>query len=186
MRSGLVRAAGPAGRVAVALRRSVVAALAAMLCLPAAAALAQADLSAEALRQCERDSKRIGDVQLQLVERALKLGLEGSQLAYAPIIGCLAENESRAVDRVQLKKDERYVVVAVCEKDRCPDIDLTVIDEANHTIAADLESGPDARVDVRPRWDGEYLVKILLAGCREGRKPAVCSFATGIFRRAPR
>jgi hypothetical protein len=152
--------------------------------LAGATAHAQPSANSGPAEHCDRDSSRIGRVQMRLVDAALKLDLAGlNDFSEAPIVGCLTgRGQSLTIDRVSLQAGRNYSIVAVCDED-CDDIDLLVISETGQPIGADLDLGADARVDIKPVWSGDYVVRVMAPGCI--RSPA-CAFAIGIFvRRQP-
>jgi hypothetical protein len=131
---------------------------------------------------CERDASRIGSVQMQLVEAALKLDLiEGdADFVVAPMIGCATTSRARVSEPLILEAGRDYRIVAVCEASTCLDLDLVILDEGRNTVGADLEPGAEPRIDLRPPWTGRYVLHLTAPGCL---RPKGCAYAVGVFAR---
>ncbi len=69
-----------------------------------------------------------------------------------------------------------YKIVAVCDED-CSDIDMWIYDSSGNLIDADELDDDTPIVDVTPRWDGKFKIKIKMYECT--REP--CKVGIGVF-----
>lgn len=130
---------------------------------------------------CERDRDRMGRVQMQLVESALRLRLESAELSLRPMAGCLPGGRAATLP-MRLDAGLDYAVVAVCEKGACSELDMVLLDDARRVVGVDVEPGAEPRVDLHSAWSSDYLLRVLLSECRASE----CAFAVGVFRLPPR
>jgi hypothetical protein len=146
-----------------------------------AACLVTAAGALQAAPLCEQDSERLRDVQMQLVEAALKLRLEDAEISARPVAGCLPSGRVLTLP-IRLAHGGDYAIVAVCETEVCQDLDLLVLDDANRVVGADVQTAGEPRVDLQISQGGEFVLRVLLSECLSKRAER-CAVAVGVFRR---
>lgn len=120
----------------------------------------------------------INSVREQLIRGALALNLGGNyKLTHDPLVDKLSTDENDYVT-LNLRRGVNYVIVGVCDQD-CRDIDLRLYDEDGNLIDSDTDSDDKPFVKVRPRWSGQFKIKVTMARCRAN----YCYYGIGAFGR---
>ncbi|WP_018631867.1 hypothetical protein [Neomegalonema perideroedes] len=91
--------------------------------------------------------------------------------------GALDHRRSERLN-LNLEAGRRYAVAVVCDA-FCRDVDLEIFDQTNNRLAADMQAGPAAVVEFRPRWSGPVSVRVRLYDCQA----SVCAYGLGAFVR---
>ena len=120
----------------------------------------------------------LNSVRAQLMRAAVTLNLGGSyELTHDPFVDQLSSNQSDYVT-INLHRGVNYAFVGVCDQD-CQDIDLTLYDEGGNLIDSDTGNDDYPYIKVRPRWSGQFRVKVTMARCRAN----YCYYGIGAFGR---
>jgi hypothetical protein len=116
--------------------------------------------------------KWIADVKQRIVTAS-----KGWDFAPALHTGSLNEGATATVGFF-LEAKTSYRIVGRCDPD-CADLDLRLIDPGGREIEKDIDDDDIPEVNVTPREDGEYTVRVVMADCKT--KP--CFFAVGALIR---
>lgn len=120
----------------------------------------------------------INSVRAQLMRAAVALNLGGSyELTHDPFVDRLSSNQSDYVT-INLHRGVNYAFVGVCDQD-CQDIDLRLYDEGGNLIDSDTGNDDYPYIKVRPRWSGQFKIKVTMARCRAN----YCYYGIGAFGR---
>ena len=65
---------------------------------------------------------------------------------------------------VSLREGTSYRIIGVCDED-CDDLDIVLYDENGNEIDSDREDDSIPIVEVSPRWDGKFEVRVNMASC---------------------
>lgn len=95
-------------------------------------------------------------------------------------LGLLFTEESQAVP-LSLVAGREYAVIAVCDED-CGTLHLVLSRRGGYEVDADRGRGNVPVTRVVPERSGEYLARVVMAGCRE----SPCRFGLRAFAREPR
>jgi len=87
----------------------------------------------------------------------------------------LSSNKSDSFS-FQLRKDKKYLVLAVCDND-CKDMDLVLYDENNNEVAKDKSTDSLPVVEVNPKWTGKFKLKVIMESCSNNP----CTYGIGIL-----
>ncbi len=78
-------------------------------------------------------------------------------------IGSLRSGDNARFE-VRLREGTSYRIVAVCDED-CDDLDMILYDENGNEIDSDRADDSIPIVEVSPRWDGKFEVRVNMASC---------------------
>ncbi|MGE3141808.1 MAG: toll/interleukin-1 receptor domain-containing protein [Hyphomonadaceae bacterium] len=101
----------------------------------------------------------------QLTQATQILGRSGYQPVGGPFNGALGAASSQSFP-VTLQVGGDYKIVAACDRD-CTDIDLTISDQNNNTVASDVELDDHPIVSVTPRWTGPFMINVQMVTCSQ-------------------
>ena len=123
------------------------------------------------------DRSPVALVQIRLIEAQIMAGLYDAYLSQPPVIDSAKNGEVKWIP-VQLEEGQNYKIMGVCD-DRCSDLDLILYDESNGVVAVDVRDDNKPWLVVLPQWTGEFLIKLVMADCRE--QSSGCTYGIGIF-----
>ncbi len=110
----------------------------------------------------------------KLVEQANKDGYKLQDNSFSIGGGWLKQSASDWIPlyTVQLNGGTKYRFLASGDKD-AKDVDIEIQDAKGKTVAADVDTAADAKVDFAPKETGRYLVRIRLYDSKDNL-PCVC------------
>ncbi|MBP5975014.1 hypothetical protein HW132_20300 [Brasilonema sp. CT11] len=117
----------------------------------------------------------IEEVKMQLMQAAIRVGLNGYELTHEPLIDAIRSGGSDYLT-INLRAGHEYGIVGVCDGD-CGDLDLTLYNNRGQVIAADTDDDDIPVVGVTPARSGTYRVKVDLPSCNS----AICYYGVGLF-----
>lgn len=110
----------------------------------------------------------------KLVEQGNKDGYKLQDNSFSIGGGWLKKSETDWIPlyTVQLNGGTKYRFLASGDQD-AKDVDIEIQDANGKTVAADVDTAADARVDFAPKANGRYLVRIRLYDSKDNL-PCVC------------
>jgi hypothetical protein len=100
---------------------------------------------------------------------------KGFTMSHEVFMGRLDDDANESLN-IPLDGGTRYVMVGVCDQD-CSDVDLTIYDPDGNEVDSDLETNDKPAIELAPRSDGRYRVKVSMVACTANP----CRYGVGVW-----
>jgi hypothetical protein len=125
-------------------------------------------------------SSMAGGLFEDVVDKQLdKAGETFGERGYSPadwrVRGSLGPGEATEY-QIRLERTEKVAIVGACDHD-CTDMDITVTSPGGRDVASDTLEDDVPIVTLTPRRDGQYTVRVVMAGCSS----RTCNYGLELF-----
>lgn len=122
------------------------------------------------------DGDRWERVVRQQLDNAGRIATDrGYQMSHEVFMGRLDDDQNESLN-IPLDGGTQYILVGVCDQD-CRDVDLTIYDPDGNEVDSDLETDDKPVLEVTPRNNGRYRVKVSMVAC--SAEP--CRYGVGVW-----
>ena len=99
----------------------------------------------------------------------------GYAMSHEVFMGRLDDDQNESLN-IPLDGGTKYILVGVCDQD-CSDVDLTIYDPDGNEVDSDLETDDKPVLELTPRSDGRYRVKVSMVACSANP----CRYGVGVW-----